>query len=183
MTGSQINDTVYLRMVEDTQAGRKKICFVTAVPATITAFMRAHINMLRADYDVTLVSSGSAEDLTGLLGTNVIFIPLPIERKISLKKDIVALFQLWCLFKKEKFDSVHSITPKAGLLSMVAARLAGVPLRFHTFTGQVWATQHGYHRLLLKCMDMILARSATQLFADSHSQRLFLIDNHIIKPD
>jgi glycosyltransferase involved in cell wall biosynthesis len=107
---------------------------------------------------------------------------MPIERKISLRKDLVSLVTLWQFFRREKFDCVHSITPKAGLLSMVAARFAGIPLRLHTFTGQVWATETGRRKWLLKLLDKILARSATQVLADSFSQRQFLIENGVVRP-
>jgi glycosyltransferase involved in cell wall biosynthesis len=107
---------------------------------------------------------------------------MPIERKISLRKDLVSLVTLWQFFRREKFDCVHSITPKAGLLSMVAARFAGIPLRLHTFTGQVWATETGRRKWLLKLLDKVLAGSATQVLADSFSQRQFLIENGVVQP-
>ncbi len=59
--------------------------------------------------------------------------PISIERQISPFKDLVSLYKLYCYFKKEKPDIVHSITPKAGLLSMVAAKLAGVPVRINNY--------------------------------------------------
>jgi len=133
------------------------------------------------EYDITLVANGSVEDVAEFLGTHISFMPLQIERKICLKKDIIALVRLFRLFRKEKFDSVHSIMPKSGVLAMVAARLAGVPLRFHTFTGQVWSTQKGLTRLLLKFLDRVLSMNATRVLADSHSQRLFLIENNTVK--
>ncbi|MBI3632683.1 MAG: hypothetical protein HY226_00145, partial [Candidatus Vogelbacteria bacterium] len=108
--------------IESAEIPRKRICFVTAAPSAINAFLRSHINALKIDYDIILISSGSAKDLTDLLDKHVSFISLRIERKISIKNDILALFKLWWLFRKENFDSVHSLTPKAGLLSMLAAR-------------------------------------------------------------
>lgn len=160
---------------------RKRICFITSTPQTINAFLRPHINVLMADYDVALVSNGSKSELVGLPIGEVAFFPLQICRKISIIKDILALISLWRLFRKEKFDSVHSITPKAGLLTMLAAKFAGIQLRFHTFTGQVWATQQGGRRIVLKELDRVLAMSATHVFADSESQRLFLINNKVVK--
>lgn len=160
---------------------RKRICIVATFSHAIKVFMRAHIKLLSEEYDVTLVAKGSADDLSELLGNNVSFIPLQIERKISIKNDVLSLINLWRLFRKEKYDCVHSIMPKSGLLSMLAARLAGVPLRFHTFTGQVWATKRGGGRLLLKFLDKVLAMNATRILADSQSQRLFLIKNKIAK--
>jgi len=106
-------------------------------------------------------------------------IPLAIERAINPVADLRALFQLIRLFRTHRFDLVHSVTPKAGLLAMLAAKVVGVPFRIHTFTGQVWATRQGFPRLLLKMMDRLLAVSATHLLTDSFTQRQFLIDQGI----
>ena len=165
------------------KANRKRICIVSTVPFVLRWFMAPHINLLSREYDVTLVASGSAADLAGLLGDGVSFFSMQIERKISPIKDLVALLGLWRLFRKERFDCVHSIMPKAGLLAMVAARLARVPHRLHTFTGQVWATKKGPGRTLLKLLDKVLVANATRVLADGHSQRQFLIENTIVKPD
>ncbi len=163
-----------------TDAERKRICFVATVPFVLKWFLSPHILALKEDHDITLVATGTADDIAGLLGEHVSFIPLRIERKISLKNDILSLIRLWNFFRKEKFQSVHSIMPKAGLLAMVASRLAGVPFRFHTFTGQVWATQKGLRRLFLKYLDKVLAQNATRVLADSPSQRTFLIANGVV---
>jgi glycosyltransferase involved in cell wall biosynthesis len=90
------------------------------------------------------------------------------------------LLHLWRTFRRERFDIIHSVTPKAGLLAMLAGRLAGIPVRIHIFTGQVWATRTGFSRWLLKAMDRMLAASATHLLADSASQRQFLIDQKVV---
>ncbi|MCS6293165.1 MAG: glycosyltransferase, partial [Nitrospira sp.] len=80
------------------------------------------------------------------------------------------------------FTAVHSITPKAGLLAMLAARLAAIRLRHHTFTGQVWATKSGIARSLLKAFDRLIVYAASQVFADSSSQCRFLEDERVVKP-
>lgn len=162
--------------------GRRRLCFVSTIPFTINVFLRAHINVLKADYDVTVVANGAENDVRSLLGPTVSFVPLRIERNISIGKDVIALFGLWRLFRREQFDCVHSIMPKSGLLSMVAARLAGVKCRVHTFTGQVWANKEGFRRLVLICFDRLLVANATCVFADSHSQRDFLVINKVVTP-
>jgi glycosyltransferase involved in cell wall biosynthesis len=156
-----------------------RLCFVTAVPLTLRAFFTSHVRFLAPDYDITLVSSGSASDVPELLVPNVTFRAVPIERQIAPRADLASLRALFALFRRERFDSVHSMTPKAGLLAMLAARGAGIPNRVHTFTGQVWATRTGPGRTVLKTADRVLASSATRLLADSASQRQFLIDNGI----
>jgi glycosyltransferase involved in cell wall biosynthesis len=105
---------------------------------------------------------------------------VPIERMISPLRDLRALGQLVRLFRTHHYDLVHSVTPKAGLLAMVAAWLARVPLRIHTFTGQVWATRKGSTRAMLRAIDSLIARFATHVLVDSRSQREFLIANRVV---
>jgi glycosyltransferase involved in cell wall biosynthesis len=64
---------------------------------------------------------------------------------------------------------------------MLAAWLAGNPVRVHTFTGQVWATRTGLGRLVLKSMDRLLAVCATHVLVDSHSQMEFLLHEGVVK--
>lgn len=111
------------------------------------------------------------------------FVPVDIERKIALLKDSHALLVLLRLFNTKRFYVVHSVSPKAGLLAMVAACIARTPVRLHIFTGQVWATRRGFSRWFLKTLDKILASCATHLLADSPSQRQFLIDEGVVKPE
>ena len=89
-----------------------------------------------------------------------------MHRTISPVKDLVSLVKLYFLFKKEKPQIVHSITPKAGLLSMIAAYFAGVPVRIHTFTGLVFPYKKGFLHHLLLLMDKILCRFATHVFPE-----------------
>jgi glycosyltransferase involved in cell wall biosynthesis len=103
------------------------------------------------------------------------FIPLAIQRKASPWRDLLILTQLVILFRRERFGLVHSIMPKTGFLSMLAGWLAGVPIRMHTFTGQVWATKRGWKRGALKLFDKLIVLFATQVLVDSPSQRDFLV--------
>src|SRR5262249_29157030 len=80
------------------------------------------------------------------------------------------------------FDLVQSVTAKAGLLAMVAAWATRIPVRVHTFTGQVWATRTGFSRAALKLLDKLVARAATFVLADSPSQREYLVAEGIIQP-
>jgi glycosyltransferase involved in cell wall biosynthesis len=166
-------------MRDGRESRRARLCMVAAAPLTLKVFMRPHVQRLGRDYDVSLVANGSMSEMAAAFGADVAFTPLRIERKISIVPDARALIALWRLFRHEQFDAVHSISPKAGLLAMVAARLAGVPVRVHIFTGQVWATARGPRRFLLKSLDKLLASNATRLLADSASQRAFLVANGV----
>ncbi len=159
---------------------RARICIVTSSPMTVRAFLTGHIGALRKDHQVNLVTNGSLSDLRGTWDDADSFFPVPIERAISIPDDIAALSRLAKLFRRQGFDCVHSYTPKAGLLAMLAAAMTGVPVRIHTFTGQVWATRRGPGRLLLKTCDRLISACATHVLCDSHSQREFLIRNGIV---
>jgi glycosyltransferase involved in cell wall biosynthesis len=157
-----------------------RVCFVAAIPLSLTAFMAPHVRRLAEECQVMLVASGKPPATSSLGGSQVRFETVSIHRAIAPWHDVQALIRLILLFRRCRVDVVQSITPKAGLLAMVGARLAGVPIRIHWFTGQVWATRRGPSRWLLKALDRILANSATHLLADSESQRAFLVSERIV---
>lgn len=157
-----------------------KVCFVATVEIAVKAFLVDHIRAMSAEYDVTVVTDTDDVDFLKSFDLSVAVVPLSIKRRISLLRDVVALRQLYSLFKKNRFTLIHSIMPKSGLLSMIAGFLARVPIRLHTFTGQVWATRRGLSRRTLKLADRLIACFATQVFVDSHSQRDFLIGQGVV---
>ena len=97
-----------------------------------------------------------------------------MERRMSPLKDIVSLVKLVRVFAKEKPDMVHSMTPKAGLLCMVAGWMTGVPVRVHTFTGLVWPTAQGLSRRILMLTDKITCMCATHVVPEGEGVKLDL---------
>lgn len=161
---------------------KKKIAFVVAIPGSAESFLVNHLESLTKTYDVSLIANFPDNyDDSFFKGMKIDFINVSIERKISLKKDLKALVALYKIFKKNKFDSVHSVTPKAGLLTAIASWLAGVKLRIHIYTGQVWATRMGAMRMMLKLMDKLIATLDNHILVDGEGQRQFLIKEGIVK--
>ena len=107
-------------------------------------------------------------------------IEVHIERRISLWNDIKSLFNLIRVFRKEKPYVVHSITPKAGLLCMLAAWLTKVPFRIHTFTGLVWPTAKGLSRRILMTTDWLTSACATHIIPEGEGVKSDL-QKHITK--
>jgi glycosyltransferase involved in cell wall biosynthesis len=159
---------------------RPKICFIVSSPMTVSAFLTAQIRECTIYFDVWLVANSKNRDFLDNLNLNISFYHLNIQRKINPFLDLFCLVKLFFFFKNKKFDIIHSITPKAGLIGMLAGYFAKVPLRIHTFTGQVWANKKFFLRELLKSIDIITVRSATNILVDSASQRNFLLKNKII---
>jgi glycosyltransferase involved in cell wall biosynthesis len=106
---------------------------------------------------------------------------IPFERKISLVTDIKSLLKLIALVRQVRPVVIHSITPKAGMLAMLAGLVAGVPNRWHTFTGQVWATRQGFARSALKTLDRLIVLLTSKVFADSASQCRLLRDEWVVR--
>jgi glycosyltransferase involved in cell wall biosynthesis len=161
----------------------KKICIVVTAEFAVKAFLLGHIRKLSEIYDVTVIINTSNVHFLKELGINAKTIPLAIERDVNLISDFICLIGLIRIFYHQRFSAVQSITPKAGLLAMLAAWLMRVPLRVHTFTGQVWVTQKGFKRYLLKYVDWLIASLATHNIVDSASQRQFLLFEKVIKSE
>ena len=159
---------------------KKKICFVVAVPGTAEVFLRDHIKALCKDYDVFLAGNINSEEDVKMLDL-VGWRQIGILRPISLNSDLKAIHQLSAYFKQMKFDVVHSVTPKAGLVCALAGFLAKVPIRIHIFTGQVWATRTGFIRWMLKSVDKLIAKLDTHILVDGGSQKNFLVENGVFK--
>jgi len=163
--------------------GRKRICFVTASPLTVKAFLGDQIAALAREHDITVVTHlDDGERLDALEGVARV-LSVPIERRIAPLRDLAALVRLVRLFRKSRFAAVQSVTPKAGLLTMLAGLMCGVPVRVHIFTGQVWVTRRRIARWFLKLMDRVTAWCATQVLVDSPSQRNFLLAEGVVSAD
>jgi len=160
---------------------RPKVMVVVAVPMTVKAFLLPYLEQLARVCDVTVACAEENGTLRALLPAGVHFKPVDIRRAISPLADARALLALIVLMRDQKYSLVHSVTPKAGLLSMLAAFVAAIPLRIHMFTGQVWATKHGISRWLLKKLDALIALCATHVLADSRSQMDFLIAEKVVR--
>ena len=145
------------------EAQKKKLIKVSTVPTSLNTFCYGQLKMLSEHYEVVAVSSPMKELDEIHKREGVRCIGIPMERHISLIKDFKSLIAMTKLFHKEKPDIVHSITPKAGLISMVAAWLNHVPVRMHTYTGLVFPTAHGIKKAVLVAMDKLLCHCATYI--------------------
>lgn len=161
----------------------KKIAFIVSSPMTIKNFLVSQLRELSIYYDISVVSNLKNNDFSLLndLPQKIKIYSIPIERKIKIFDDIKATFLLYRLIKQKNFDLIHSVTPKAGLISTFVGFLTKVPVRIHTFTGQVWATKKGIKRSILKFFDKILVKFSTDILVDSFSQKKFLIEENILK--
>ena len=153
---------------------------MVAVPGTVMAFLRDHIAALSVDYDVYLMCNIPDKECVSSLPLKGVF-HIDINREISLRQDIKAVIQAYRVYRMMDFDAVHSVTPKAGLVTALAASLARIKNRTHIFTGQVWATRKGFQRILLKIIDVLIARLDNHILVDGKTQRSFLEKEGVLR--
>ena len=134
---------------------------------------------LMKKYEVVILSSPGPEMDEVKKRYGVKTIAVPMERHISLKHDLVSLWRMIQVFRKEKPDMVHSMTPKAGLLCMMAGWLTRVPVRVHTFTGLVFPTSTGLKRRILMLTDSITCWCATHVIPEGEGVKADLRNHGI----
>ena len=129
---------------------KKKIIRTVTVPQSIGFFREVMCRMEKMGYESVVVTSpGKQLDDFRKEYPQFRTIEVPMERHIAIFKDLWSLIRMIGVMIKERPYMAHSMTPKAGLLTMLAAWLTGVPVRIHMFTGQVWPTATGGERKVL----------------------------------
>lgn len=160
-----------------------KIIRATTVPGSLNNFCRGLLSELqeREGYEVVALSSpGEALDEIRER-EKVRTIAVAMQRHISPVKDLRSLWKLIHAFHKEKPDMVHSMTPKAGLLCMLAAWVCRVPVRIHTFTGLVFPTSTGLKRKILMATDWLTCACATHVIPEGEGVKNDLVTNRITR--
>jgi glycosyltransferase involved in cell wall biosynthesis len=162
---------------------RPRLCLVTTSPIVVQFFLVPHLRALSQRFETTLVANSDCTYLFDSHCSDVRMTLVPVEREIAPLRDAMALARLTALFRRERFDAVITIAPKAGLLGQLAARAARVPYRCHIFQGEVWASRQGFMRALLRVTDKIVAAASSETLVVSASERAFLIGEGILAAD
>jgi glycosyltransferase involved in cell wall biosynthesis len=148
---------------------RPRIMIVATVPVSFSTFFAGQPRFLAEHFDVTLVTSSGVEVAQIEAGEGLPVRVVEMTRQISPGRDLVSLRELLAVMRDERPDLVHSYTPKAGLLAMLAARVARVPHRFHTVQGMPLVSARGPKRLILNATERTTYLAATRIFSASHS--------------
>ncbi len=161
-----------------------KILYVTTISMTLDYFLKGTMTeLVKAGYEVVAVSSPGEwmAAVKALEGIKVVEVPM--ERRIAPFKDLRSLLKLYKVLREERPDIVHSFTPKAGLLAMMASKFAGIKVRIHTFTGLVFPTSTGLKRRLLMTTDRLTCACATNIIAEGQGVRNDLLSAGITHKD
>lgn len=140
---------------------RSKILIVTTIPETLSTILAGQPKWLAQHFNVTVATSPSEKFVP--VGKCVAVRWVPMRRGIAPLADIVSIWRMFWVIRSLRPDLVHSYTPKAGLVAMLAAFLARVPVRIHTFTGLIFPTATGMKRRVLITVDRIISAATTHV--------------------
>lgn len=142
---------------------------MTTVGMSLDIFCRGLLRELSGEgYEVVAIASPDDSLANLCKREGVRGIGVEMRREIAPLADLRSLIRLTKVLRREKPRMIHTMTPKAGLLGMMAARIAGVPVRVHTFTGLLFPTATGLRRRLLRFTDRITCLCATDIIAEGH---------------
>ena len=157
-----------------------KLIRITTVPMALKVLLPGQAKYMKAQgYDVILVSSDGIERQDVMANEGCEHRIISMTRKITPFADLNSLWQLYKLFRQEKPDIIHSHTPKAGLLAMLAGKLAGIKIRIHTVAGLRFMTSTGATRSILVWMEKITAACATHVWPNSKSLLGYIKKNRL----
>ncbi|MBU2951995.1 glycosyltransferase family 4 protein [Tamlana agarivorans] len=157
----------------------KLIIRITTVPSSLGGLLKGQLNFMSNYYNVLgIASPGNNNELKNIEKVEgITTVPVEMTRKITPIKDTIAVYQLYKIFKREKPFIVHSHTPKAGTLAMIAAKLSGTPHRLHTIAGLPLVEATGVKRTVLNAVETLTYSCATKIYPNSYGLENIILDN------
>ena len=162
---------------------RTKLVRITTVPISLKYLITGQMEYMSSKgFDVVMMSADGQERHEVIANENCEHIVIPLTREITPLKDLRALWILYRQLRSLKPNIVHTHTPKAGIVGMIAAWLARVPVRIHTVAGLPLQTAIGKKRWLLENIEKLTYSFATQVWPNSNSLYNFIVKENFAKP-
>jgi glycosyltransferase involved in cell wall biosynthesis len=161
-----------------------KLIRITTVPLSLKLLLAGQMKYMKANgWEVFMISSDGSEVQQVIKAEGVNHIVIPFSRQITPIRDLNCIWQLYRLFKREKPDIVHTHTPKAGFLGMIAAKLAGQKIRIHTLAGIRYMVAEGKKRRLLAEIEKWTFANATEVWPNSEGLKSFVLKEKLCEPE
>ena len=156
---------------------KPKLIRITTIPLSLKVLLKGQLGFMSEEFELVGVSS-PGEDLEEVHQNEGIRVEaIEMTRQITPVQDLISLWKLYRWLKKEKPQIVHTHTPKAGIIGMLAARLAGVPHRLHTVAGLPLMEARGSKRRILDFVEKLTYRAATKVYPNSKGLHDFILKN------
>ena len=164
-----------------TNSSSKKLIRITTIPMALHVLLPGQMKFMSENGFEVIMISADGENLDKVIKNEKCrHIIVPMTRKITPWCDLKCLFQLIKIFRKEKPDIVHSHTPKAGLLGMLAARISGIKIRIHTVAGLPLMEESGVKYALLKQIEKVTYSVANHVWPNSNSLYNFIKETNLV---
>ena len=154
---------------------KSKLIRITTVPLSLEKLLENQLQFMNRFFEVTAVSSDYQRLQQFGKNQAVKTFYVDLTRKITPFKDLKAVFKLYKFLKKESPSIVHTHTPKAGIVGMLASKLAGVPIRMHTVAGLPLMETSGMKRGVLNFVEKLTYSCATNVYPNSKGLKEFII--------
>ncbi len=171
--------TIAITRVTSEVHPKAKIVRITTVPESLKVLLRDQLRYMSQHFEIVAVSSpGKILDEVGEregIRTKAI----AMTRSVTPISDLVSLWKLYRFLKKERADVVHTHTPKAGLLGMIAGAMAGVPVKIHTVAGLPLVESRGIKKWILKNIERITSFFAQHVYPNSHALAAYMAEEKL----
>lgn len=161
----------------------QKLIRITTVPLSLEKLLEGQLTFMQQFYDVTAISAEKERLEKYGKENKVKTFWVEMTREITPVQDLKALLKLYRFFKKEKPFIVHTHTPKAGILGMLAAKMAGVPHRLHTVAGMPLLETVGTKRRILDQVEKLTYSSATKIYPNSKGLQKIILKENFAAPE
>ena len=159
---------------------KQKVIRVTTVPISMNILLRKQLQFMNEYFDVVGVCSRDEKHFQEVIQREGIrMIDIKLTRNFSPLSDLIALWRMILVFVREKPQVVHSHTPKAGLIAMLAARLVSVPVRLHTLAGLPLSEANGLKKHILRAAEKITGYCAHKVYPNSYGLKQMVIDGKL----
>ncbi|WP_188362470.1 glycosyltransferase family 4 protein [Flavobacterium orientale] len=165
------------------KATKKKLIRITTVPISLDKLLEGQLKFMTTYFDVTAISGDDKYLKKIALREEVNYFEIEMTRKITPLKDLIAVWKLYWFLKSNKPDILHSHTPKAGIIGMVAARLAGVPVRLHTVAGLPLMEAVGIRRKILDVVERLTYQCASFVYPNSKGLKDIIVKSKYTSED
>lgn len=162
---------------------KEKIIRVTTVASSLLILLRGQLRFMSDHYEIVGVSANKKQLLDVETQEGIRTNEIPLTRQITPFKDLVCTFKLYQFLRKEKPFIVHTHTPKAGTVGLLAAFLARVPHRLHTIAGLPLMVHSGPKRIILNLVEKFTYAMATKIYPNSKGLETFVIKNGFAKKE
>lgn len=159
---------------------KKKLVRITTVPLSLDKILDGQLSFMNNHYEVIAVSSEKEYLTRCAKNEGVRFKHIEMTRKITPIKDFISLIKLISFLKKERPLIIHSHTPKAGILAMLASKITNIPIRLHTVAGLPLMEEKGNKKKMLELIEKLTYSFSTFVFTNSNGLYKYIIDNNYV---